>query len=486
MGAAVGTAEAATILGRVTPMDVALGDGSFTFDPAGSSTAGAGSLSSGISATFETKVTGTPATSSFAYQVYELGDPTGIWVRGKATAYPASSFSRDTSSCDFFAGDPAKGAAQVSTETEPYECTMTYLKTADEGEYVVRYAVAPKVWATVRGSMTPQGGLTLTQGRIEAQNNRWDYNGSPVKGPLEVSLVGSSKADTWAAYHRNGDPNVHAARVDFAYQVVDNGAVTPYWVAGHAENYRGAAFDHDGSCAIYDGNPNTTDAKEVPESPYVCTAAGADVDGRGDWKVDFTVSARPAQKVDALTSPKLAKDVLAKGCQDTGSTCSYIPLTITDANLPGVKVSEKRANTTSEPVEAAVEWSYRHAVRNTLGVEVDVETKESLIVESVTAAIKVKWSVAVTNTYTTTTTNTLTVPPGCSSWWELSPAYKRVTGDFVVSADGTLYRVTGVTWTLPEAPSSGNDGVMMAGTLTARSEPVDGSTARCTMGGSVG
>lgn len=71
------------------------------------------------------------------------------------------------------------------------------------------------------------------------------------------------------------------------------------------------------------------------------------------------------------------------------------------------------------------------------------------------------------------------MPPGCASWWELSPAYKVVTGDFVVLDDGTLYRIMGVSWTLPEAGTSGNDGGLMQGPLTAKSEPVAGSKATC-------
>ena len=481
LGAAAEASGTASIVGRVTPLDVNLGDGRFTFDPGAQSTAGASSLTSGISANFTTKLTGAPATSSFAYQVYELGEATGYWVRGEATGYPADSFSRNTSSCDFFEGDPAAGGTQISTETEPYECTMTYQSTEDRGEYVVRYEVAPKVWATVRGSITPQGGLSLTGGQVAAQNNRWDFNGQPVTGPLASAIVPSTKTDSWVAYHRNGDPNVHAARVDFAYQIVDDGTVTPYWVGGHTENYRGVEFDHDGSCAIYDDNPIGSEATEVDPSPYVCAATGSNVDGRGDWRVDFTVSPQPTQKIDAVVSPVLARSVLQKGCSTAGSTCSFIPQSIEDANLPGVQVSRKTANTGPEPVEAEVEWSYRHAVRNSVGIEVDLETKEDFLIESVTASVKVKYNIAVTNTYTTTTTNTLTIPPGCSSWWELSPAYQQVTGDFVVSADGTLYRVNRVTWTLPEAPDSANSDGMSPGTLTARSEPVKGSTKSCSM-----
>lgn len=469
----------ATVLGRVTPMDVSLGDGSFAFDPAGTSTSGAGTLTSGQSTTFETKVTGAPASSTFTYQVYELGAPTGYWVRGKATAYPADSFSRDTSSCDFFDGNPADGAPQVSTEREPYECTMTYLTTDDAGEYVVRYAIAPKVWATVRGSMTPKGVLSLTAGQVSSGNARWDYNSAPVTAALPPAKVPSGRTDSWVAYHRNGDINAHAARVDFAYQIVDGDVVTPYWVVGDSENYRGAEFDHDGTCAIYDGNPFASDAKPVALAPYVCTAEGANVDGRGDWRVDFTVSALPAQRVNATTNAPEAKRLLQAGCAKEGDSCSYIPTSITDTTLDPTKVSNKTGNRTPEPVEAAIEWSYRHAVSNTLGVEVDVKDEFNMVFEKVTASIKVKYSLDVTDTYTTTQTNTLTIPPGCASWWELSPSYKQVTGDFVVAVDGRLYRITNITWTLPEKPAS-TSGVI-AGTLTAMSEPVSGSTRSCSM-----
>ena len=482
-------AEVASILGNITPTGVDLRDGAFAFDPASTSTPAGDNVASGQIGIFETKVITNPATSSFAYQVYELGAPTGIWVRGTARAYPASSGSRDQSSCDFFRGRPADGATQISEDSQPYECVMTYVTTADAGRYSLRYTVAPKIWATVRGSMTPTGSVALTAGQVSAENTRWDYNGRPVTGPLAVAVVASSKADSWVAYHRNGDPNANAARVDFAYQIVDDKVVTPYWVAGHSENYRGAEFDHDGACTIYDGNPFTTDASAVSLPPYACTAEGANVDGRGDWKVDFTVSARPAQVVDAVEQPMLARNLLKSACTQDGATCSYIPRSITAADLPGVKVSKKTSNTTSEPVEAAVEWSYRHAVENTLGVEVDTKGTTNVLVQKITVAVKVKWSVDVTNTYTTTQTNTLTIPPGCTSWWVLSPSAKQVTGDFVVSDQGTLYRIKGVTWTLPEAAPTDNDGGLDAGTLTATSEPNSGSSAKCsapTSGASAG
>lgn len=476
------TEDVATILGRVTPTGVDLGDGRFVFDPSSTSTPAGATVASGRDGNFESKVNANPATSTFAYQVYELGAATGIWVRGTAQANPPSYLSRDTSSCDFFRGDPASGAAQISDDSQPYACVMTYLTTADEGEYVVRYAVAPKIWATVRGSITPTGGVALRAGQVSAENVRWDFNGRPVTGPLAVDLVRSTTPDSWVAYHRGGDTNLNSARVDFSYQIVDGGNVTPYWVAGHTENYRGAEFDHDGVCTIFDANPLTSsDAKEPSLSPYSCDAVAANVDGRGDWKVDFTVSAKPATVVDAVLQPAVAKNLLADACADTGASCAYLPTRITDANVPGVRVSKKTANTTSEPVEAAVEWAYRHAVKNSLGVEVDTEDTANAFVAKVTVAVKVKWSIDVTNTYTTTTTNTLTVPPGCASWWMLSPAYKVVDGDFVLVDGGTLYRIKGVSWTLPEAAASGNDAGLMQGTLTAVSEPVEGSKATCSM-----
>jgi hypothetical protein len=472
--------EVASILGNITPTGVDLRDGWFTSDPGSTSTAAPSSLADGKLGVFTSKATANPTMSTFAYQVYELGAPTGIWVRGTATAYPASSYSRDTSSCDFFRGDPATGVPQVSEDSQPYECVMTYVSTSDAGKYDIRYSVAPKVWATVRGSIAPTGTISLAGGQVSAQNTRWVYNGNPVTGPVKNRVVGSSSTpDRWIAYHRNGDLNANAARVDFSYQIVDDNVATPYWVSGDSENYRGAAFDHDGTCTIYDGDPFTTEAKEVSPSPYSCTAEGANVDGRGDWKVDFTVSARPAQVVNASEQPVFSRNLLASACTQAGATCSYIPTSITDADLPKTKVSKKTANNTSEPVEAAVEWSYRHAVTNSVGVEVDATDENNLLVEKVTVAVKAKWSLDVTNTYTTTYTNTLTVPPGCSSWWVLSPAAQVVTGDFVVLDDGTLYRIKGVSWTLPEAPPSGNDGGLDAGTLTATSEPIKGSSAKC-------
>lgn len=339
-----GTQGGARILGRVTPIRVDLRDGWFTFDPSSTSTSAAAAIPSGWDGDFDTRVTGNPATSTFAYQVYELGAATGIWVRGTAQALPPEVWGRHTSSCDFFRGNPAAGAIQISDDSQPYECEMTYPDGIGRtAEYVVRYTVAPKVWATVRGSIRPTGGVKLTAGQVSSENTRWDFNGRPVTGPLAVGRGTIVDPDSWDAYHRGGDTNLNAARVDFAYQIVDGGSVTPYWVAGHTENYRGAAFDHDGTCSIYDANPlATSDAKEPSLSPYSCDAQGANVDGRGDWRVDFTVSARPAAVVDAVAKPAVAKPAVAKrvlgdACADTGATCAYLPTGITDANLPGVR-----------------------------------------------------------------------------------------------------------------------------------------------------
>lgn len=66
-------------------------------------------------------------------------------------------------------------------------------------------------------------------------------------------------------------------------------------------------------------------------------------------------------------------------------------------------MSKKTANTTSEPVEASVEWAYRHAVT-------------------------IKWSIDVTNTYTTATATATTTTTTTTNTLKRAAGLRQLVG----------------------------------------------------------
>lgn len=373
--------------------------------------------------------------ADFAYRIVERGVPTDYWITGSAAWVSSPS-----GVCDI---SRSEGGTLVKVDADndsPYACTREY--ESRDNRAIVKFTVTSLVWATVRGTITPTGVVSLDQAWYESLNTKAELNGQTITDATTDALA-SGQTSSWVVYRRNAEGG-EGAKMDFGYRIIENGKPTPFYVVGHTTNTRdGLGYDHDAACDIYLGEPLNGGVKQH-YSPYHCASNGSNVDGRADWKVDFTVSALPYTPV---TEKHLAQQLITESCVNADSDCSYVPFSMVDVLKDPVVVGTPITN------NGYVEQSSSHEVSHT---------------REITNIWDLKWSISYTWAKVFKATMEfgyerkemeasewkdsveMNVEGRSVGWYELSPAYQRVTGDYMVRHNGVDYRIVNSTFDIPK------------------------------------
>lgn len=406
-------------------------------------TSGATRVASNATTVWQAGSTRAEAKGSFQFRIIERGKATGYWVLGTAVSGQYSwGLYPQHATCDIYDGDPRAGGEKVSGDVQPYACDVGKLNYGYQWLYQPTFTVHSVVWSTVRGVISPTGAISLDQGYLGSTNKKFELNGRTVRAGQPADAIASGHSSKWSAFLRSGEGGLHSARGDFAYRIVENGQPTPYWIKGSAVNSRGASFSHTSTCSVFLGNPTTT-GRPASFNPYVCTMAGANLSGRGDWQVTFTVRARTAIVIDDVLR---AKDLLAQGCTADSTDCAYVPRSVVPVTYAGVKVGVGDNNYGDTPNAYRYAWSYTRSATTSGGTTVKGTYNWGVASGSITVYV----NHSVTDTDTTTQTDTLHLNAHEAGWLVLAPAYQRITGDWVVKVDGRLYRLRNITFDLPD------------------------------------
>ncbi|WP_448810446.1 hypothetical protein [Agromyces bauzanensis] len=409
----------------------------------GQVTAHPGSQLSQIFPTVDPDTTGSFAASGsadsigadFAYRIVERGVPTAYWIKGSVDwdGGPAGV-------CDIYRLQDGNLVEVDAANDSPYACT--HETESRDNRAIVKFAVTSLVWATVRGTITPTGAISLDEAWYESLNQKAELNGTTI-GDGTTDALASGQTSSWVVYRRNAEGG-EGAKMDFGYRIIENGKPTPFYVVGHTTNTRdGLGYDHDAACDIYLGEPLAGGVKQH-YSPYHCASNGSNVDGRADWKVDFTVSALPYTPV---TEKHLAQQLITESCVNSESYCSYVPFSMVDVIKDPVVVGTPITN------NGYVEQSESHEVSHT---------------REITNIWELKWSVSYTwakvfkasmefgyerkemEATEWKDSIEMNVEGRSVGWYELSPAYQHVTGDYMVRHNGVDYRILNSTFDIPK------------------------------------
>lgn len=209
--------------------------------------------------------------ATLAYRISMLGKPTPYWLRLAVVRQGSGS------PCEIYDGDPSAGGQ--STAKAPFSCNQIWKW---ESETDLRFDV--NVWlnrdAEASGTITPHE-VSLTDGTFRSD--------LPYTIPGKTELEPRESTDFDTVYRQTDTSPFYAnqARIEFAYQIVDDGKPTGLWAAGLSTNHRGAWFSADSRCAIYDKNPLRGNghldwAAPIESDKYYCTSAGDFVSGDGE------------------------------------------------------------------------------------------------------------------------------------------------------------------------------------------------------------
>jgi hypothetical protein len=388
---------------------------------------------------------------TFSYRIDLGGVASGYWVKGSLSGYGAVIGwpGALTSTCDIYLGDPAAGGV-VAPSGNPYLCDMDQA-TDNQVNFVVR----DNIDAQVRGIVAPKGPVSLDAGYYDL-NTPHQYAGA-----LTVPADGST---AWDSILRTGDNPIPAktASGTFVYRIVDDGTPTPYWIEGVGQNYRGVEFDHTATCEIYDRNPtpdagSPDPATPVDVSPYSCDMTNRNIDYRGNWEVTFSITKRPLQVV---TGAFEQADLMDRYCAGGQPNCG---LSLADAHTvlgPGVIASKRVANNTTETLTDTVGASTRVTTTNSVGTTVTVALKISELFKS---SLAVTYNYSISNASTYSQAQALPIPPGCESWWVLSPEMVSATGDVIIRGDNDVYYLLkDVSYNFPESDDTSKNSVLTA------------------------
>ncbi|MBL3700191.1 hypothetical protein D3228_11135 [Leucobacter luti] len=458
-------AGAPTIVGTVTVGgQLSLAEGTSALAPEALQTpatalpvGGSGAWEVGAANTFE------EASGSFAYRIFEHGARTAYSVQGEARRLGAGI--ADTGSCTILR-DNAAGVPAVIDQAEdsPYQCTYAGGLPGPAGDvFRPSFTVQPLVWATARAVFAPGTvhgtALSLSEGRFESNNEEFLVNGARQAQPAPLDTVAAGGTSRFDAFLRNAEGNDLNgwARGDFTYRIVEDGVPTPFWIQGHVTNWRGATFEHDGSCTVYQGNPLPTGGEttgvEVDFAPYTCEGIGENLDGRGDWQVTFDVEPLAYTSVSGAQ----ATDLLKSGCADTSSRCIYFPKSIEPITKGDPILIGSEQNLGEEGNDTVTyEYHDERAIYNSFSVSMSWEGKSNFLIESLKTTLEISYEFQIRNTTGHLWSYELEVPPRSrmSAW--LTPAYHRITGDFFFEVDGKYFRAKDTWVDVPDSTTPGD------------------------------
>ncbi|MEV1130242.1 hypothetical protein [Agromyces sp. NPDC049794] len=211
----------------------------------------------------------------------------------------------------------------------------------------------------------------------------------------------------------------HKANVYFAYQIVEDGFPTAYWVTGFAENVRAGRFDHTSTCTISLGKPGDGGVTAA-FSPYTCKMVGENLSGRGDWQVTFKVGVHDYTKVEGLE----AQDPITRGCTAAGARCAYVMTS--RQGYAGDRQLVGRLNNGGDETdgEMRITWIETRSDKNSIDTSVTREGEGGvsfLWVETFKVSFKIayghEWAFDKTRKWEYSTS----VPPHTTAYFYLSP-----------------------------------------------------------------
>jgi hypothetical protein len=429
-----------------------------------------GPTSTTSSATWAIGTTEGSLQSEMIAQIIDFDRTTEYWI--KTVAYVPDTLMYG-SACQIFHGDPAAGGTLVAADDSPYQCwspghTQTPGAHPRRG-FAETFTITSLNWATARGAITPQGTVKLGDGYLESPttrfivDGRWYPSDPAEQGPYVTIESGATL--NFAAFRRNGESDANAEGL-FSYRIYDGGVPTRFWVSGMASNWRGIEFNWDYDCKIYDGDP-LAGALPVSESPYSCDMSTTKIDGNADYRVDFVV------KVGAIETlgPLQARDLIAAGCGNPTDACYFVPTTDEAVVQPGTVLGAPYANTGDEEADYSFYYATNRSITHTFDLTVSAEVN---VFDVFKASIKAAYGYENTNETDKKWVATMKVPAHEEGWFEFAPAYRKISGDFLFEVDGTWYRVTGGSYTVPDD--------RLTGLLTSHTRPVLSSPG----GGGVG
>ncbi len=390
---------------------------------------------------------------SMTGRIVDFATTTDYWVMTRTTV-DGDEYRSD---CRIFRGEPTRGGVVLDPDEEsPYLCesTSATVPGADDAvrAWTESFRLASLDWATVRGAITPHGRVSLQEGYLESPSTRFIVDGRwyPKTGTAQEQApylsVASNTSREWSAFERNGEA-VHAPTGYFSYRIVDAGVPTRFWVKGMAQNLRHVQFNHTGECEIWDGDPRDGGKPDVV-SPYTCDANGSNLDGRGDWKVDFDITAATIHDVAVLEAGPLFED----GCSAENATCYFLATKKEPLLGKGQPLGPPYANTGDTPVPYEFRYATGRSSTNSFHVAVGFSLKAGDIAKfSIETTYGYEWTDETEQKWVAS----MDVPPHTVGAFSFAPAYLVFTGDYLFQVGDEWYRVAGGTFTYPDDENPG-------------------------------
>ncbi len=309
--------------------------------------------------------------------------------------------------------------------------------------------VAPASAASLSGHVVTANGVTGSQGIIATMSatggvglafhdNSWtaDYASPPSDIPNGGTTSFSVSQKYWSNDMESGAYGTAKA------QLYMNGKPTAYWATMYASVYW---YPYDkGTCTIYKGDP-AYEGAEVGFSPFTCTTSS--VNGSDPWKITFSIAPTPAIDV---TDPESQKRLLTNACNadDGAQNCVYTPTSVEAFADDAKPFGESVINPGPGVVKQTVEAERKYSESNSIGIAYNSKlTVWEVWSQSLTINYKFTW----TDTRTFKQSEEVEVEPHTESWFTISAAMSKITGDFLVRVDGKIYSMRNATVVMPDA-----------------------------------
>ncbi|MCU1573303.1 MAG: hypothetical protein JWO93_1385 [Micrococcaceae bacterium] len=298
---------------------------------------------------------------------------------------------------------------------------------------------------TVGASQTYQG----LNARINAKDGVGlvfegsDWHADHVTAPSDIPNGGGTNFIL-------GQDNSHWSTEYGAYgtakaRIYDQGKPTEFWIKMYASVYYYPYTK--ASCTIFRGDPDVT-GKEIDFSPYSCSLSS--IDHSDPWRVVFNVGHVAAEVVtDKDTQARLLNDACKgdnaeQNCFYTAKSVEYI----TDSPRP---YGDPVANPYDSRLTMNVKSEHVVGTSTTVGVEFTSTLTLWKIWEN---SLKLSYQHTWTDSRSFSQSEDADVPPHTIYWFTIAAALDRVTGDFVVRANGKAYLIENATVVLPDAQKS--------------------------------
>lgn len=413
---------------------------------------------------------------TFTANLVDYGAPTDYEVRYTSTIARTGGSISVRTDCEIL-----KDGTPVEQDLSPFTCQGASAQTAS-GAVLVGGSVSPLNWSTITGIIDVRNDgrgpvISLGEGTFSTANQQrriimneaaWYPLDATIEAQraLPYAAIPNGGQLTWMAAQQNfgvsqTEPDTHA-QATFAYRIHLDGEPTPYWINGWAENYKYLqGSEPSASCSIFLGDPNASGVKVVERTPFTCEPTGMSKPNVHTY--DDTIFQVRMAVVDTLTNQADAKlRGIAEACADGGNGCIQTvgepALHVSDA--AEARVIEANPNTQGRP--EAKEWKFEKtwsrevtdSVEQTFGLkytwEVEVEiapgVKEK---EGIEVSSETSYGYDLTKGLEYTFADYSSIPYGAIGSYVQFDAWNVYHGDVYFFGDGSWYRVTGTTITVP-------------------------------------